>query len=292
MRIKYKRQKYKVGLKDYICISALQWKLRINRILRLCRRVYESSKSVLIVFPFWVLFILISYLWGTSIGEVKNISELLWDFKTSIFTSIFLVFFLGVYNGQKMHTDKLEKQAYMYVSFMRDSEDVIKKLYSDCFAGQYEEDWCFYTNSRYLRLCNEIENNIEIHKNKRNSHKCIVIYLEVLKEFKDYVKNNGIVSWNAERFRKDNNEFILHEIENLYEKIKRLDCWDNGICKKDMLLSITRDMYWLIDMCRIPWRRDYIIDQIIRLRIYKNDERIMGEYYLKMFLQDEIENIS
>ena len=132
---------------------------------------------------------------------MKNISELLWDFKTSIFTSIFLVFFLGVYNEQKMHDERLEKQAYIYVSFMRDSEDVIKKLYRDCFGGQYED----------------IEN-----------------YLEVLKEFKDCVKNNGIVSWNTERYRKENNENILREIDNLYEKMKKLNYWDDGICKKNM----------------------------------------------------------
>ena len=286
MKVIYRREKYDVCLKDACSIWVLQIKLLYLRILRNLHRISIACKSVIILIPLWVIFVFVSYMWGVNIGKVTSIGGMLWDFKISIFSSLIIVGFLNIHNSQKKYKEVLEQQSYLYYELLCGFESYAKIMCLDYTPERYSDHLIFYTHDKYARFYKCIERYgpcLEIVKYLNEERQECLLLLEKLKES---VKGNEIISWNNERKRKEHNGQILNDIESMSKGIMKYQQVEQPTEQKELFLGIVRDMYYLIESCRIPWRRDFQIDQKIRMLLRKkNEEKLKDEYYMRLFLE-------
>lgn len=282
MKIRYKGEKYKVSFKDACYIKILQIKLFFLRILRNVHRISVDCKNVVVVIPIWLLFLAISYIWGVKTGKVTDVWELVWELKTSIFTSIILVVFLNVYNGQKSYKLKIEQQFYLYYELLLALEEIVVYLCKQCTGEVYQHKYIFYTIERYCNFEDYLQQCDTKYMQKGNVRSEISDVISLLERLKECVRNNGIISWNREIYRREHNENLLMYIEDICKKLKAIE--SKKRISKEEVLSVTDDMYYLIEGCRIPWRRDDDINKIIRTLIAKKDlDRLCNDYYIRLF---------
>ena len=286
MIVKYKREKYKVRFLDACCIWWLQIKLVYLRILRNLNRFLLDCKSSIILIPMWFLFMLFTYMWGTKTGRVTDIWGVAWELKTSIFTSIILVIFLNVYNGRKSYKVKIEQQFCLYYELLFGFEDIAKAFYQKYTGKEFQKEGIFYTWERYHEFSECIEKCTRKEKSMESAEKEIKNMILLLGQLQDVVKNNGIISWNKESYRRDHNQYILSIISDLLINLNSYDSEKKEFSKKTLQMIILH-MYCLIGACSIPWRRDEKIDSKIRSLIAKdNRDKLCQDYYIRLFFNE------
>lgn len=286
MIVKYKREKYKVRFLDACCIWWLQIKLVYLRILRNLNRFLLDCKGSIILIPMWFLFVLFTYVWGTKIGEVTDIWDVAWELKTSIFTSIILVIFLNMYNGRKSYKVKIEQQFCLYYELLFGFEDIAKAFCQKYTGKEFQKVGVFYTWERYHEFSECIEKCTRKKKSTESAGKEIKNIILLLGQLQDVVKNNGIISWNKESYRREHNQYILSIISDLLMKLNSSDSEKKEFSKKTLQMIIAH-MYCLIGACSIPWRRDEKIDSKIRSLIAKdNRDKLCQDYYIRLFFNE------
>lgn len=282
MIIKYHNQSYNVKLKDFFLITFIQIKLIKNRLLRNIHRIVKHCKGLIVVFIALLIFISITYFWGKEIKDIYSIGNVLWELKTCIFTSFILTAFVSIYNGEKTYKSILHQQFGIYVDLMNNCENISKLIYFYLTGEDYSDDWIYYTKNKFYKFQDTIKelDEISVDDSKYN-----MLLLEIkslvtsLQSLKGDLRNDRIILWDKEGtilFVKDlisglNNFTIINKVQT-----------DEY---KDSFISIIIHMSLLIDNCRIPWRRDYNLNQKIRNIIIKdNENKLRNDYYMNLFM--------
>ena len=150
---------YKVKFWTYLKIQCIRLHLWCIRWFRRVTRGMGYCKYAFMVIPFWAIYIIGVHYWGISRSgeEDFSIMGILWDNKSSVFTSVILsaaTSFITQYNKQKY---SFHQQHNAYTTVMGKASRLYKDLVSlvcDSEDRKYVPYWPFFTEEmRYSALC-------------------------------------------------------------------------------------------------------------------------------------------
>ena len=258
---------------------ALRWFRRIKRGLGYC-------KYALIIIPFWAGYAIVVYFWGVQRGELYPLSEIIWDMKTSVFSSVILASITAFITQYGQNKYSYLEQHRIYVSIMDDCSMLYKDFLNLLCDDRTKNDipfWPFYTAEleetvhKQFSIVHPIEKTSEEYRHVVLSIAQLRRSLEEL----DRSQYNGIL---AECDKVKANDLITDSLNGLSRLERQLDSetqyqhWDN------LLSYASHDFYGLIDLLRLPWRRDLKLKRTSLKLIYREDKSIADTFYNSAFL--------
>lgn len=261
----------------YLCF--LRWGRRIKRGLGYCKYTF-------VVIPLWIIYFIGIYCWGNAFEGNYSIQQLLWDAKSSLFTSIVITAITtfsseyakkkcAFFEQHRIYTDTMGVFSQLYKDLLR--------LLCDNDKKEYVPYWPFYTeelmntiHSEFLPLHAPDVHCLEYSCVMRSFSECRRtldelsknINTAMLAECKIQALNNCISSCNSSLAFLERNLFSLPVSE------RTVNC----------LPGSAHDFYELIELLRYPWRRDLRLKVISLNLIYAEDKRIAETFYNSAFL--------
>ncbi len=275
-KIKYKRIKYKVGIKDKISITMIKIIICIKRNLRRIKMLIpENIWLYLILTITWVLFGIINYYFYLAYNYQKSILDIVVELKNSYFTTVIIAIVLNVYNSNFNHRKKLINQHEFYVDTMRIFENIFDGLIGNDKYHYlvFYNNLCLTDTINYIKrkTKKDIENWLSSTEYKNNIEELI----EYIPKIKDYLKIDINLA-NEEAY-------YINNLENELKELKNYACTADNYLKK--INIITYYMIKLIDILREPWRKDLKYDLKILQIIEKNNADIIkNDFYYSMLI--------
>ena len=257
----------------------LRWGRRIKRGLGYC-------KYTLVVIPLWIIYFIVIYYWGNAFEGNYPIHQLLWDTKSSLFTSIVITAITSFTTEYSKKKGAFFQQHRIYT----DTMEVFSRLYKDLLRllcsndkKEYVAYWPFYTDKLRDTIPNEF---FPLHAPDVHSPE----YSNVMRSFSECRRTLDELSKNI-------NTAMLAEcnIQAVNEKISRCNSslsflertlFSHPVSKRTVncLSGCAWDFYKLIELLRYPWRRDLRLKLISLDLIYAEDKKIAETFYNSAFL--------
>lgn len=275
-KIKYKRIKYEVGIKDKISISLIKSILYIKRNLRRAKMLIpENIGLYLILTILWIFFGIINYYFYIAYDYQKNILDVVVELKNNYFTTVIIAIVLNIYNSNFNYRKKLINQHEFYVDTMRIFENIFGSLIDDdkYYYLVFYNDLCLESTIKYIKTKTkeDIENFLSSEEYKNDIEELI----EHINKIKKYLKIDINLA--------NNEAYYINNLENQLKKLKNYSCNSDDYLKKIDIISY--DMLRLIDILREPWRKDLKYDIKILKIIEKNDANsIKNDFYYSMLI--------
>lgn len=276
MIVRYKGEKYKCKLKDMFTITIIKTKLHLIRLIRLFKVVFPKSDLLLymLLLCLWFVFAWISNFIEVQKYQVhKSFLSTLWDFKTSVFSSVILAFAIGSFNHIKEYRKMIKRQHYIYVDSMDDFEEIIKAIDNGdiwlMFHPMYNEH-CLQESIAYLKnkeIKIDINDNDFLISIERVQERIAMVEYE-LKMSHLLVQNETVMNDYLLASKKMLSKVVINEDRKEFEE----------------LLIV---LFEVVNQLRYPWRKDEKNDSRI-IAILDNDDRndIRNDFYKRMFLSD------
>lgn len=137
--VKYQNAIYKINVKDGLFIISQQLWLFFRRFLRLSKRIVYRSTDTFIVIITAILFSSIIIPIGLFINEYEKWYDAIWDMRTFILTSVFVVLVSSNINAERERRQSLYKQFDNYSAIITSTEFYISDLFSIMGLG-YERN--------------------------------------------------------------------------------------------------------------------------------------------------------
>lgn len=274
--VRYKGEKYKTTLKGIIQIGLIKLKLWIKRqYRRFCILFSKNSFMYLIILIAWVIFSIITYIWGRSYKAEAGITyrylDVLWDLKNPFFSSIILSILINAYNSAADYRKKLNAQYYLYIDTIHAFDSL---LYG--FLGKRIIHFLPLYNSKCLEDAKKyIHENKTFDKSKISSDamRCSINALDKLEESITHDRIIGI---------KHKNDILrtISERKDTLNEYKKFSGISQG--SFEILLD---DLLFLVALTHFPWIRDIKDDYRILTILNENEKnRISKDFYFSMTL--------
>lgn len=128
MYVRYKGCTYKINIKDGKFILSQQLWLITRRFLRFFKRIALRSTNTIIVIICAILFAFIIIPIGLFLDEYDNWYDAIWDMRTFLLTSVFVVLISTNINAEKERRRTLNTQFETYTMFVFRTESYIEDL--------------------------------------------------------------------------------------------------------------------------------------------------------------------
>lgn len=280
MKVKYKKEKYDVKIKDAIKIEKRKLLLLLRRIKRFGLRIINVfKKDLIILFVSIILYVLIVCIVECNFMD-KTISKVMWETKEEVFTVFIVVAMNSIIGFERRWRQTIRNWHDIYADnlycFENDIDDIFK------FSGiSINKDYnMLYTREFFNRFENEIR-DIKIEKNRINIAK-INNTLEKIRneadELKEEVYKNDFI---------DNKEEFIWEYRSLKNHTYKLQemLEDENIDIKKQLIYIINNIYMIISFIRRTWRTEINLDrEIINILKIDNKRIIDNSFYLKALI--------
>lgn len=277
---------YELKFVTYLRLLLIRLYLWGLRWLRRIKRGVGYCKYALMVIPFWVIYAVVVYYWGIQRDEIYPIADILWDIKSSVFSSVILASITAFITQYGKNKYSYLEQHRIYVTIMGGCSRLYKDFLNLLCADSSKDDipfWPFYTAELRSTIH---ENFAQVQGNDKNSveyRQVVSSISELRRSLEDLERSqyNGIL---AECNKVKANDLITRSLNGLSQLERQLNSdaqypyWDN------LLSSVSHAFYELIDLLRLPWRRDLKIKLISLNLIYNEDKRIADTFYNSAFL--------
>lgn len=277
---------YNLEFATYLKLLFIRLYLWILRWFRRIKRGIGYCKYVLPIIPFWGIYIVCVYLWGNQRSDVYLLSEILWDMKLGVFTSVILASITAFITQYSKNKYSYLEQHRIYVDIMDDCSVLYKDLLNLLCGDMSKNDipfWPFYTANLRDTVHEHFSQVIGVDKSSEEYRHVITSITDLrrsLEELERSQYNGSLAEWNIV----ESNNLIsdslngLSRLERQLSSDKQYTHWDT------FLSSISYDLYELVDLLRLPWRRDLKLKMISLKMIYCEDESIADTFYNSAFL--------
>ncbi len=238
------------------------------------------------------LYILITLLWiGFAIfilfmgklyysgpDQSYKVADVLWDIKSSYFSSVILALVISMYNrGYKYH-ERVKNQHYLYITTMWDFESIIDEAIGDGKGGcsAFYNDLCYNKAIEYISTkykCGHIKLTMQMYVNLQR----VLVHLNNLEK---QVGEGNITFGGYYGVDAQDTFFHIKEATNLVNKCMLQQCIDMSDFRQ-----LVYELKSIIDNIRTPWRRDWRIKRKILLTLDKYPENEISEhFYFNLYL--------
>lgn len=280
----YKGIRYSAGIKDILKIWKVQLILAMKRVKRRMLITIPGNISLyLLLTGCWLLFSIVVYKLGLlyyTAGNRHTFVDVIWELKSSYFTSVLLALFINFYNNISEYKKKIKKQHWIYIDTMESFE----KIFLPYVEDELPRYMPFYTEK-----C--LDDTLEYIKLQNCTIKPDRILQNAIEDIKGHIDNV------LDEIREDalvgiNKEMLLFALSDVKRKLRNLN--DTEICFEDFR-RVTRYMFGIIEEIRTPWRTDIKEDtEILKILERYPQNAIDSNFYFSMLLhghQFERENI-
>lgn len=279
LKIRYKRNIYRVSLCDKIEIEKIKIVLLVKRILR---RLYMLiPKNIVLYFVLtlcWVFWGIISYYLGKKYihPECYALQDVLWELKNSYFTSVVLALMIAGYTQNLEYKKKIVDQHDFYV-------DVLHKF--NCLFRQFIADEMFNYFAFYNELC--LENTLDYIEKytieegdfSTDEFKCdLKDILEQLEKIEQEEKSKNFIG--------SHEPDLIIDIDYTKDIIKRVLMQEVDFeLALNSIPSIASNLLDIVSAIRRPWRWDVENDiKILRILASYEQNNIKNDFYYGMHL--------
>lgn len=273
--VKYKNEKFKVTFKNKIKIDSINFLLHIKRIVRRARIfIPHNLKMYALLTICWILYGILIYFWGQiyiKAPKTYGIYDVIWDLKSSYFTSVILAIFIGGYNQITNYKEKIAVQHDFYT----DTLFCFDKLFYP-FLGEEIYQYCAFYNDlcldNTLKHISKMQNANFSNEELDDIIEDILIQLE---KIDDARKNNRIIGMHKEKLK----DYIDQARKTLNK------CNKTESMTIEDIQNISFYLFHIIADIRRPWRWD--IDNNVKILKYLNeneDNGIDNHFYYNMHL--------
>ena len=277
---------YNISLASYIHILVITLKLWLTRNYRRFARGVSYCKHSIMIIPFWAVYIGLVYLIGKHRGETQTVADILWNSKSSLFSSIVIAAATAFFTLYSRDKNMYVLQHHLYKKMMGDFSQFYDLLLNISGLGRGPIkppfDPFYYSKDIRSDIRNVFPESLDIERKdsgKEELLQCIDNLRKMMSEIADNV-SKGLIDCTYVTFiqKMDSCQQCLERIEHALLQTAEIPFW--GIMARDCVES----MYDLLELIRRPWRRDleYKID-ILRT-IYKEDTSVACTFYLQSFL--------
>lgn len=258
---------------------ALRWFRRIKRGLGYC-------KYALIIIPFWAGYAIVVYFWGVQRGELYTLPEIIWDMKTSVFSSVILASITAFITQYEKNEFSYLEQHRIYINIMGDCS----ALYKDFLNLLCRDDsknsipfWPFYTGELRKTVHKQFSQFRRIDKSSAEFRHVVSSIAELRRSLEELERShfNGIL---AECNKVKANNLITSSLNGLSYLERQLDSDEEYPYWNNLLSSVSHTFYELIELLRLPWRRDLKLKVTSLKLIYREDTSIANTFYNSAFL--------
>lgn len=281
MKVKYKKEKYNVNLKNAIDI----WKRKILLILRRIKRfglrvLYVFKKDLIILFIAIICYILVVVIIEYKLMN-KNLIEAIWNTRSEVFTVFVVVAMNSIISFERNWRQSIRKWHEVYTDNLYYFEKDIRELNTAAGVNIKATYNMLYTRELYQKFESEIRQSVikENDINKDVISKILTRMERETEELKENVDKNSFMQekygfiWNF-RSLQDN----IYDLKNKLDNIEEINI-------KEKLLLIYNDLYYMISYTRRIWRTEINLDrEIIKILEIDNKKKIDEDYYLKAII--------
>ena len=258
---------------------ALRWFRRIKRGLGYC-------KYALIIIPFWAGYAIVVYFWGVQRGELYPLSEIVWDMKTSVFSSVILAAitaFISQYGNNKF---SYLEQHRIYINIMGDCSALYKDFLNLLCGDDSKNNipfWPFYTEELKNTVHKQFSPFRRIDKSSVEYRHVVSSIAKLRRSLEELERShfNGIL---AECNKVKANDLIADSLNGISRLERQLDSDEEYPFWNNLLSSVSGTFYKLIELLRLPWRRDLKLKLTSLKLIYREDTSIANTFYNSAFL--------
>lgn len=278
---------YDLSFTTYLRLLFIRWYLWGVRWLRRINRGVKYCKYALLVVPFWAIYAAFVFWWGTQRDGSYPFSEILWDMKSSLFSSVILAAITAFITQYSKNKYSYLEQHRVYLSIMHDSsvlyKDFLTLLCGD-LSKEYVPFWPFYTKELVDTVRKQFEKTQKIDK-ESEAYRHVVASIANLRRSLEYLERYQFRGTLAECSVVKANTLIaecqnsLTNLERQLDSDKQYKYWGN------ILSSSSKVFYELIELLRLPWRRDLKLRIASLKMIYQEDESIANVFYNAAFLE-------
>lgn len=275
MHVKYRGYKYKVRFWHGLLYHLLSISLCIKRTVRRLEKVIQFLSPVLFLIPVWGVFIFL-----LSVIEKQNILCYIDECKYSIFTSVVISAIVRLQGKVPEYRKNLQKQHEMYVTLMRNTDCLIEYLFEHVVSKDEQPidipSWPTYTYERYGKI-KEILPSCSIQDSYSQStlNGMLALIIEDINALQALNYKYGLQAL----------ENIEYHLDCAYQRVRE---FQTKVAEKKVDITIQeyiiRDLFFLIEGVRYPWRRDVFINQTRRMIVAENnpdpDDR---DHYFNLF---------
>ncbi len=275
MHVKYRGCKYEVRFWHGLLYHLLSISLCIKRTFRRLAKVTEFVSPVLFLIPVWGLFIFL-----LSVIEKQNILCYVDECKYSIFTSVVISAIVRLQGKVPEYRKNLQKQHDMYVSLMCNTDCLIGYIFESVISKDEQSIdipcWPTYTYERYRKI-EEILPSCSIQDSYSQSklNSMLALIIEDINALRSLNCKGGLQAFDNIEYHLD---CAYHRVREFQTKVAEENV------DVTILEYIVRDLFFLIDGVRYPWRRDVFINQTRRMIVAENnpdpDDR---DHYFNLF---------
>ena len=279
--------KFNISFKAYLHILRITVLLWIKRQYRRIRRALSYCKYSVFIIPFWLLFLIFVYWWGQKREPSLALIDVLWDLKTGFFSSVIIAAttsFLTQYAKEKY---KYSIQHHFYIKIMHRFSMLYDSLVSisgiERSGNKPPFDPFYYSEDIWLNLRDTFPQTLII-RNKEEEKERLLKQIDEIKGYvaiiSDKISSGEIADCTCMDFLQCEDTCLtyLERIEHEINYSTEIRNWNT------IVLGCISDLYSILELIRIPWRRDlkYKID--ILKTIYEYDKSVACTYYLESFL--------
>lgn len=272
---------YKIGFISYVKLMCIRFWLWILRWSRRCGRGLSYCKYALGIIPFWGIYVVIVYFWGKLRPTPYALIDILWDMKTSFFTSVVLAAITAFITQYSKKKNAYLEQHRIYTKVMSNSSQLYKDLFRLLCKDSSKEHvpfWPFYTKGILETVFNQSDKYYATDK-KSIEYECAVKSIDELRQDMRMLESTIYTGILAECNVLELNRAIdscnsgLANLARLLEAKQYYPHWD--IC----LSMMANRLFKLIELLRTPWRKDLKYRTKVLQIIYRDDPSVASVFY-------------
>ena len=270
----YKGIRYSAGIKDTLKIWKVQLILAMRRVKRRILITIPGNISLyLLLTGCWLLFSIVVYKLGLlyyTAGNRHTFVDVMWELKSSYFTSVLLALFINVYNNISEYKKKVKKQHWIYTDTMKS----FGRIFLPYIGDELLRYMPFYTEK-----C--LDDTLEYIKCKNCTIKPDRILQDAIEDIKEHI-DNVIDEIREDALVGIDEEMLLFALNDVKRKLRNLN--DTKICFEDFR-RVTRYMFEIVEEIRAPWRKDIKEDtEILKILERYSKNAIDSDFYFSMLL--------
>lgn len=277
---------YELRFITYLILLLIRLYLWILRWFRRIKRGVGYCKYALVVIPFWAIYAVFAYYWGAQRDETYSLVDILWDMKSSFFSSVILASLTAFITQYGKNKYSYLEQHRIYINIMGDCSQLytdLLNLLCDDSSKDYIPFWPFYTVELRDTVHKQFARTRGVDKSSAEYRHVVASISELRRSLEELERSqyNGVL---AECSRVKASDLIANSLNGLSRLERQLDSdvaysyWNN------LLSSLSDSFYELIELLRLPWRRDLKLKLASLNLIYREDKRIAATFYNAAFL--------
>lgn len=284
MKVKYNGDTYTADFFDKLRIEYLKMILFLKRQKRRIKIMFtrQDLYLYLLITLFWSAFAVATFFLGgiyyANAETPYTIYNVLWELKSSYFSSVVLSLVISVYNRCHKYHDKIKVQHFIYTSTMDDFETILEEAVGKhlVYYRPLYCDACYRPTINYIKekyKCGYVQVSMEMYVGLQRIS-------DRLDKLGDQVGLGNVIFAG---FSCVDEEMTLFQIDDAKKLVKK--CMLQKCIDMNDFVALSRRLFFITNDIRTPWRRDFKNKMKILEVLNKYPENKMSErFYYNMFL--------